>query len=132
MLSIPLEQRFSYDPEQNVFFINFERLAVKTLDDVEKIRKMIEARLAPLNKKVFGIVNYENFTIPSELTDAYGEMVQGVVNRFYYGVTRYTTSSFLRLKLGEALQRRHVAPHIYEGAEEARAHLREMEQKVSA
>jgi propionate CoA-transferase len=132
MLSIPLEQRFSYDPEQNVFFINFERLAVKTLDDVEKIRKMIEARLAPLNKKVFGIVNYENFTIPSELTDAYGEMVQGVVNRFYYGVTRYTTSSFLRLKLGEALQRRHVAPHIYESAEEARAHLREMEQKVSA
>ena len=132
MLSIPLEQRFSYDPGQNVFFINFERLTVKTLDDVEKIRKMIEARLAPLKKKVFGIVNYENFTIAAELTDAYGGMVQGVVNRFYYGVTRYTTSSFLRLKLGEALQRRHVAPHIYESAEEARAHLREMEQKVSA
>ena len=132
MLSIPLEQRFSYDPEQNVFFINFERLAVKTLDDIEKIRRMIEARLAPLSKKVFGIVNYENFTIPPELTDAFGEMVQGLVDRFYHGVTRYTTSSFLRLKLGEALQRRHVAPHIYESAEEARAHLREMEQKISA
>lgn len=132
MLSIPLEQRFSYDPEQNVFFINFERLAIKTLDDVEKIRKTIEARLAPLKRKVFGIVNYENFTIPSELTDAYGEMVQGLVDRFYYGVTRYTTSSFLRLKLGEALQRRHVAAHIYESAEEARAHLRELEQKISA
>jgi len=132
MLSMPLEQRFSYDPEQNLFFINFERLAVKTLDDVEKIRKMIEARLAPLSKKVFGIVNYENFTIPPELTDAFGEMVQGLVDRFYHGVARYTTSSFLRLKLGEALQRRHVAPHIYESAEEARAHLREMEQKISA
>jgi propionate CoA-transferase len=132
MLSMPLEQRFSYDPEQNLFFINFERLAVKTLDDVEKIRKMIEARLAPLSKKVFGIVNYENFTIPPELTDAFGEMVQGLVDRFYHGVARYTTSSFLRLKLGEALQRRHVAPHIYESAEEARTHLREMEQKISA
>jgi hypothetical protein len=42
------------------------------------------------------------------------------------------TSSFLRLKLGEALQRRHAAPHIYESAEDARAHLREMEQKISA
>jgi len=132
MLSIPLEQRFSYDPEQNLFFINFERLAVKSLDDVERIRKMIEAHLAPLKKKVFGIVNYENFTIPVELTDAFGEMVQGLVDRFYHGVTRYTTSSFLRLKLGEALQRRHVAPHIYESAEEARAHLRGMEQKISA
>jgi propionate CoA-transferase len=132
MLSIPLEQRFSYDPEQNVFFINFERLAVKTLDDVETIRKTIEAHIAPLKQKVFGIVNYENFTIPSELTDAYGDMVQGLVDRFYYGVTRYTTSSFLRLKLGEALERRHVAPHIYESAEEARAHLRELGQKISA
>ena len=132
MLSIPLEQRFSYDLEQNVFFINFERLAVKTLDDVEKIRTMIEARLAPLKRKVFGIVNYENFTIPAELTDAYGDMVQTLVDRFYYGVTRYTTSSFLRLKLGEALQRRQVAPHIYESAEEARTHLRELEQKISA
>ncbi len=132
MLAIPLEQRFSYDPEQNVFFINFERLAIKSLDDIEKVRKTIEAHLAPLNKKVFGIVNYENFTIPTELTDIYGDMVQRLVDRYYYGVTRYTTSSFLRLKLGEALQRRHVAPHIYESAKEARAHLRELEQKISA
>jgi propionate CoA-transferase len=35
-----------------------------------------------------------------------------VGGRFYYNVTRYTTSIFLRLKLGEALQRRHVAPDI--------------------
>jgi len=132
MLAIPLEQRFSYDPEQNVFFINFERLAIKSIDDIEKVRKTIEAHLAPLNKKVFGIVNYENFTIPTELTDIYGDMVQRLVDRYYYGVTRYTTSSFLRLKLGEALQRRHVAPHIYESAKEARAHLRELEQKISA
>jgi len=132
MLLIPLEQRLTYDPQQNVFFINFERLAIKTLDDVDKIRKTIEARLAPLNKKVFGIVNYENFTIPPELTDAYSEMVQGLVDRFYSGVTRYTTSSFLRLKLGEALQTRNVAPHIYESAEEARAHLRELENNVTA
>ena len=61
--AMPLEERFSYDAEQNVFFINFERLAVKSLDDIEKIRTIIEAHLAPLKKKVFGIVNYENFTI---------------------------------------------------------------------
>ena len=59
-------------------------------------------------------------------------MVQGLVDRFYSGVTRYTTSSFLRLKLGEALQQRNVAPHIYESAEEARAHLRELENNVTA
>ena len=131
MLSLPLEQRFSYDADQNVFFINFERLAVRSVEDIERIRHAIEARLAPLGKKVFGIVNYESFTITPELTDAFGEMVQQLVDHFYYGVTRYTTSSFLRLKLGEALQRRHVAPHIYESAEEARAHLQEMALKAA-
>ena len=130
MLALPLEQRFSYDAEQNVFFINFERLAVRTLEDIEKIRDAIESRLRPLAKKVFGIVNYESFTIAPELTDAFSDMVQRLVDHFYYGVTRYTTSSFLRLKLGEALQRRHVAPHIYESAEEARAHLQELALKA--
>jgi propionate CoA-transferase len=132
MLSLPLEQRLSYDADQNVFFINFERLAVRSLEDIERIRHAIEARLAPLEKKVFGIVNYESFTIAPELTDAFGEMVQRLVAHFYHGVTRYTTSSFLRLKLGEALQRRQVAPHIYESAEEARAHLRELALKAAA
>jgi propionate CoA-transferase len=132
MLSLPLEQRLSYDAAQNVFFINFERLAVRSVEDIERIRRAIEARLAPLEKKVFGIVNYESFTILPELTDAFGDMVQRLVDRFYCGVTRYTTSSFLRLKLGEALQRRLVAPHIYESAEEARAHLQELALKAAA
>jgi propionate CoA-transferase len=42
-------------------------------------------------------------------------------------VTRYTTSGFLRLKLGDALQQRGVAPHIYESAAEAEESLREIE-----
>jgi propionate CoA-transferase len=54
-------------------------------------------------------------------------MVKWLTDRFYSGVTRYTTSGFLRMKLGESLQQRGVAPHIYEGAEEAREHLRDLE-----
>ncbi len=123
MLSLPLEQRLSYDAGQNLFFINFEGLDVRTLDDIERIRLAIESRLAPLKKRVFGIVNYENFTILPELTDDFGETVQRLVDRFYYGVARYTTSSFLRLKLGEALQRRNVAPHIYEKRRARRARI---------
>jgi propionate CoA-transferase len=80
---------------------------------------------------VYAIVNYENFTIVPEAIDAYTEMVRGLVDRFYSGVTRYTTSNFLRAKLGDALRDRQLAPHIYESADEARAHLREIEQQVS-
>jgi len=49
--------------------------------------------------------------------------VRDLAGRHYSYVTRYTTSAFLRSKLGEALQQRDVAPHIFESADEARAHL---------
>jgi propionate CoA-transferase len=40
-------------------------------------------------------------------------------------VTRYTTSNFLRMKLGNALSARGLAPHIYESSEEAHHHLQD-------
>jgi len=50
-------------------------------------------------------------------------MVREVVDRHYVDVTRYTTSGFLRAKLGPALAARGVAPHIFETAEEAQRAL---------
>src|SRR5262249_34107487 len=132
MLAMPLEQRFSYDPQQNLFFINFEGLAVRNHKDVERIKKLVEKTLKPVRRKVYVIVNYDNFTILPDVTDEYACMVHDLVERFYSGVTRYTTSGFLRAKLGDAFQYREVAPHIYESADEARMHLRELEQEVSS
>jgi len=129
LLAIPLDRRLSYDPEQNVFFINFERLSVRTQADVDEVRAEVERRLAPLGKKVYAIVNYDNAVILPEIVGAYTEMVRYLMDRYYWGVTRYSTSSFLRVKLGDALTERGVAPRIYESAEEARDHLRELEQK---
>ncbi len=123
LLAMPLEARFTYDPQQKLFYVNFEGLSVRTPETVEAIRREVERRLAPLGHKVYAIVNYDSFSIDPELLDAYSAMVQGLVERFYFGVSRYTTSGFLRMKLGEALARRKVAPHIFESAEEARGHI---------
>jgi propionate CoA-transferase len=124
MLAIPMERRFSYDAELDTLFINFERLRVRTPQDVEAIRAEVEKRVAPLGKRVYAVVNYERFEIEPEVLDAWGEMVKRLVDRYYWGVTRYTTSAFLRMKLGDALARRGVAPHIYESGDEAREHLK--------
>jgi len=35
--------------------------------------------------------------------------------------------NFLRMKLGESLERRGVAPHIFESAEDAQSNLRRLE-----
>ncbi len=119
LLTIPLDQRFTYDPEQNLFFVNLERFALRSQADIAAIEKAVEAKLAPLGRRVYAIVNYDNFTILPELLDAYSAMVRSLVDRFYSGVSRYTTSGFLRMKLGEALEKRGVAPHIFESADEA-------------
>jgi propionate CoA-transferase len=123
MLALPLEQRFSYDAEQNLFFVNFERMSVSSPQDVGQIRAEVEKRLGPLGHKVYAIVNYDNFDLAPAAVDAYAAMVKHLVEHYYVDVTRYTTSGFLRMKLGDALRERGVAPHIYESGDEARGHL---------
>ena len=125
LVGIPLDQRLTYDPLQNVFFVNFERFSVRSRDDVEAIEKMVESILEPVGERVYAIVNYDNFTILPELLDEYTTMVRKLVDRFYSGVSRYTTSGFLRMKLGESLEKRGVAPHIFESAAQARKDWRE-------
>jgi len=127
LLAIPLEQRLTYDADQNLFFINFEALTIKNQDEIDRIFKTIEEKLIAIGHRVDAIVNYDHFNISPEVLDEYTEMVKSLSDRFYLGVTRYTTSSFLRIKLGAALDKRHVAPHIYQSADEARAHLHDVE-----
>ena len=124
LLTLRLQDRLSYDAAENLFFVNFEGLAVKSRDDIEKIRLAVEQILAPVSQKVDTIVNYDNFYILPELVDSYTAMVKALVERFYAGVTRYTTSTFLRMKLGDALKKRNVAPHIYESRSEAQRVLK--------
>ncbi len=124
LLSLPLEERLTYHPEENLFFVNFENLNVKSSQDISWIRAIIENMLAPLGKKVMTIVNYDNFNIAPDLIDEYWDMVKYVM-RFFESTTRYTTSTFLRMKLGDELTKREVAPHIYDTKERAlRALLR--------
>jgi propionate CoA-transferase len=124
LLTLRLEDRFTYEPAENLFFVNFEGFAVKEHQTVEDIRRSVERILSPLGKRVYTIVNYDNFSILPDLMDEYTQMVKYLVDHYYSGVTRYTTSAFLRMKLGDALQKRAVAPHIYESSTEARQALK--------
>ena len=123
LLSIPLEQRLNYDAEKNIFFVNFEGLAVRSAAEVEKIRSLVEGIIAPLGKKVPAIVNYDNFSIYPEFMDGYAEMVRYLCEHHYTQVTRYTTSAFVRSQLWKALRDHQTDPAIYSSPEEALAHL---------
>ena len=131
LLTIPLDQRFTLDEQQNLFFINLERYPLRSKAEIDEIARIVAGLLSPLGRKVYAIVNYDNFSILPELLDDYSAMVRSLVDRFYAGVSRYTTSGFLRIKLGEALERRGVAPHIFESADEAQSDWRQIEGAVS-
>jgi len=124
LLLLPLAERFHYDAAQRTMFINFEHLTVKNRIDIDAVRGAIERQLAPLGQKVYAVVNYDHFVLDADVADDWAAMVRELVDRHYLDVTRYSTSGFLRAKLGPALAARGVAPHIFESPEEARAALR--------
>ena len=123
LLSIALDDRITYDSQKNMLFANLAGYAVKTMEDVISIRAIIENLLNPLGRKVVAIGNYDESFIAPDLIDAYSEMQKYLTEKYFSKVSRYTTSAFLRMKLGDALEKRGVAPHIYESAEEAHAFL---------
>ena len=119
MLEIPLAQRLSYDAGQNLFFVDFSGLSVRTGADIERIRDVVEEMLMSIGHKVNAIVNYDRFSIVPELVDAYIDIVKEILDRHYLNVTRYTANSFLRMKLGEALERRQLEARLYDSADAA-------------
>ena len=125
LLRMPFEARFSYNNEHNILFLNFENLEVKTIDVVNAAKDRIRAIVEPLGHKVYTVVNYDGFLLDRDLEDAYFDAVTELSERYYHGVTRFTTSAFMHAKLGETLKKRGVAPHIFESEEEAKAAVRD-------
>jgi len=123
LLGLGMAQRVSYDAERNVMFLNLEGMHVKTRDDVDRVRRVIEERAHAIGKKFALVVNYDDFVIDAAVADTYAAMVRYMETHYYTTASRYTTSAFLRLKLGEALSRRRVKPHIFETREDAQAHV---------
>jgi len=90
---------------------------------VEAIREAVERRCREIGKRVAVVVNYDSVRIEEPVLDAYARMVRYMEENHYTTVTRYTTSTFMRMKLGEALARRDVAPHVFETEAEAKEFL---------
>jgi propionate CoA-transferase len=123
LLDIRIEDRISYSATTNTLFLNYAGMHVRTADDVGRIKHAVDAALAPVGHRVNAIVNYDKFVADPAVIDAYADLVQYVEERYYLRVSRYSTSGFLRLKLGAELHRRRLSGHVFETRREARRHL---------
>jgi propionate CoA-transferase len=98
---------------------NFQALTLRTPKDALDVQEAVERKCKEIGKKVDVIVNYDGFEVGEPALDAYTQVVEHMVRHYYGKITRYTTSAFLRDKLGSAIQDRGLAPHIYETRTEA-------------
>lgn len=120
MLSMSLSDRIHYDASINTIFLNFAGLRLRISKDIQDIQEAVELRMRAVDKRMHAVVNYDNFSIDEDLMDEYADLVKYIDDTYYLSVHRYTTSAFLRLKLGKELGKRQLSPRVYETVEEAR------------
>ena len=118
LLDRPLAERFTIDPVRSMLFINYAGYRIRYQAQVEAVREMIRSLVEPLGRKVEAVIDYDGCHISATIAEAWFDMARDVQTRFYEKASRYTTSAFMRLKLGDALQRREMAPHVFESASE--------------
>jgi len=121
LLGRPLGDRFSLDADRGIMFIDFAGYRVRSTREVEAVRAEVERRCAPLGRKIEAVIAYDGCSIDPAVAEAWFDMARDVQARFYAKASRYTTSAFMRLKLGDELTRREMAPHVFETAAEMAA-----------
>lgn len=123
LLNLKLSERVSYDAERNILFLNLEGWSVRKRADIDDLRKILVAAVVSAGRRVNSVVNHDGCRIAEDLYDDYAEMVAYMMEYHYLTSARYSTSAFMRLKMQEALDKRGLAPHIFERAEDAHAFL---------
>ena len=119
LLDLRMADRITYDAPRNTLFANFEGLAILSLPDIESVRRVFAATCERIGHPVKLIVNYDGFRLDESMSDAYFAMVGELQAKYYSAATRYTTSAFMRVKLGAALPLRGAAAHVLENRTEA-------------
>jgi propionate CoA-transferase len=121
LLHLDLSDRIAMDPDSGQLFLNFEKLRIRSRDDIALVRAQVTAVCAKQPGKVDVIVNYDGFRIDDGLEEDWARLVTEMTERFYTTVSRYSGSAFLRMKLHEVLA--DTRTHIFESRDQARAFL---------
>jgi len=123
LLNLDLPDRVTYDPQRNILFLNFEGMYIRVKGDVVKLQLLLQERCKQIGKRVGVVINYDKFRISESTYDEYADMDRFMLEHHYTTITRFATSAFMRMKLGEAFTRRNIAPHVFEKKDDAQAFL---------
>lgn len=120
----PLEERVSYNADENVAYANFEGLTIVSEEDAHALAAFLDQWFASLGRKVNVIVNYDNFVLGRRATPIFFEMVRHNSEKYFLSSTRYSTNAFFRHQLGEQFADAHIGQQFYTSFAEAREQLK--------
>jgi len=75
MLTMPFDERISYDPTLKMLFLDFSQLPIISERDVQRIKTEVESYVKPSERPVHVVVNYSGCSIESAALESYGRMV---------------------------------------------------------
>ncbi len=119
-----LDERLSYDAENNVVYANFEGMDLETEEDAEKLADYLDRWFSRLGRKVHVVVNYDNFYLGPPAHDTFFAMVKYNEDEYFLSSTRYSTDAFFRHQLKEDFTDADLGQRIYRNFDEARKSLR--------
>ncbi|MEO0342057.1 MAG: acyl CoA:acetate/3-ketoacid CoA transferase [Pseudomonadota bacterium] len=131
LLSMSMAERMSYDKDTNTVFVNLSGMSIEKKEHMDDI-KSLESFLAQIGGRVNLITNYDGFNVHPKLYAEFADFLAYLENTYYLTATRYSTSAFLREKMGEGLKSRGVGANIFETREEAAAHIAAQAEKKGA
>ena len=67
-----LRDRFVFDPEESILFIDLAGLRIETRDQVDETRQAAREILESRGRRAYAIVNYEGAEIAPKIVDYYG------------------------------------------------------------
>jgi PAS domain S-box-containing protein len=91
-----LQDRFVFDSEENILFINLAELRIETRAQVDEICRVTTRIIEEHGRRSYSIVNYEGTEIAPSIMDYYGERIKELYDRYSLTTVRYSSSGFTR------------------------------------
>jgi len=124
-----LRDRFVFDPEENILFIDLAGLRIETREQVDETRRVVREILESRGHRAYGIVNYEGTEIAPEIVDYYGESIKELYDRYSLTTVRYSSSGLTRSVLRYLGAAKDLESNIFATREEAIRAIQELKDR---
>src|SRR3982074_516626 len=124
-----LRDRFIFDSEENILFIDLAGLRIETRQQVDETRRVVREILEVRGRRAYAIVNYEGTEIAPEMVDYYGESIKELYDRYSLTTVRYSSSGLTRSVLRYLGAAKDLESNIFATREEAIRAIQELKDR---